>query len=81
MLLGDRMTLSSLTRFALRPLAITLALGFVVPIAAAQNFPKGQVYTANQGEGSLTVINLSEHKVGTQRLDIAPRNLQVAGGA
>jgi YVTN family beta-propeller protein len=74
------MTRPSLARFSLRPLAISIALGFMATTAAAQGFPQGQVYTANQDEGSLTVINLVNRDVDTHRLDIAPHNVQVAGG-
>lgn len=64
--------------FVLRPTLAAAALALSFGAAHAASFPNGVVYSANEGDGSISEITLRAGGVRTEQIPIVPHNVQIA---
>src|SRR5690554_4738202 len=57
---------------------IAIALTAVFGTANAVSLPKGTVYSANEGDGSISAITLSTGAVHTVDIPVVPHNVQIS---
>src|SRR5690625_7959411 len=64
--------------FNLRLALATFAVSFSVRVIRAAPLPNGVVYSANEGEGSISEITLRTGDVRTTQITVVPHNVQIS---
>ena len=64
--------------FKLRLALATFAVSFSVGIIHAATLPNGVVYSANEGDGSISEITLRTGDVRTTQITVVPHNVQIS---
>lgn len=62
----------------LRPALLAVALAFSASTIHAASLPNGVVYSANEGDGSVSKIVLSTGNVQTTPISVVPHNVQIS---
>ncbi|WP_269494543.1 YVTN family beta-propeller repeat protein [Castellaniella sp. S9] len=62
----------------LRPILLAVTLAFSASMVHASSLPNGVVYSANEGDGSISKITLSTGDVKTTQISVIPHNVQIA---
>ncbi len=64
--------------FRIHPVLAALALSFAASTIHAASLPDGVVYSANEGDGSISAITLRSGKVRTSPIRVSPHNVQIS---
>jgi YVTN family beta-propeller protein len=62
----------------LRPILVSISLALSIGTAHAAPMPDGVVYSANEGDGSISAIELRTGAVSTTSISITPHNVQIS---
>jgi len=64
--------------FRIRPVLVAMAFALSASAVHAASLPKGVVYSANEGDGSISEITLSTGVVRTAQIAVIPHNVQIS---
>src|SRR3546814_104189 len=62
----------------IRPLFVSIALTLAASAVQAATLPNGMIYSANEGDGSISEITLSTGAVRTANVSVIPHNIQIS---
>ncbi|MER1969171.1 cytochrome D1 domain-containing protein [Castellaniella sp. GW247-6E4] len=62
----------------IRPLFVSIALTLAASAVQAAALPNGVIYSANEGDGSISEITLSTGVVRTVNVSVVPHNIQIS---
>src|SRR3546814_18921320 len=64
--------------FRMRPVLVAIAFALSASAVHAAVLPNGVVYSANEGDGSISEINLTTGNVRTAQIAVVPHNVQIS---
>lgn len=64
--------------FRMRPVLVAIAFALSASAVHAAGLPNGVVYSANEGDGSISEINLTTGDVRTAQIAVLPHNVQIS---
>lgn len=74
------MSLMMPARTTLSAMLLTLSLGLAASPTLAQEYPTGQLFTADHGSGALTLIDLDQRATTALAFSLSPSTVRMAGG-